>query len=285
MKNALRIISVILAILIAVIPFSSAFAAEEKLNYLVLGDSIGFGAGIVNPDEACYGRIVADTNGYNYKNFSVNGYSTDALLAHIKLPTVKEAITEADIISLSIGGNDFLTANMVQLCGEAAFLKDYSTFDEISAKFYENYCKIISEIKDLNPDAVILAQTLYNPMYNAARSVYQAGADRLNAGYHRYLKENPGSIVIVDVGSAFEGHEEYIANDCIHPNAAGNVEIAKLVLKTLKNLKLGEKTTPVINNAGADNNLIFGYKILLNAAVSYIAFLAKTVSPIISLFR
>lgn len=282
MKKTVKIISLILAVIIAALPFTCSFATEKKLNYVVIGDSIGFGAGIVNPDEACYGKIVADTNGYNYKNLSVNGYNTDALLSHMKLPSVKEAIEEADIISLSIGGNDFLTSNMVKLCGEAAFLNDYSSFDEISEKFYENYCKIISEIKSLNPDAVILAQTLYNPMYNAARDIYQAGADRLNAGYRRYLKENPDSIVIVDVGKAFEGHEEYIANDCIHPNAAGNVEIAKLVLRTLKNLKLGEKTTPVINNAGADNNLIWGYKILLEAATNYIMFIAKTISPILT---
>ncbi len=280
-----KIISFILALIVALVPLSASAASEKKLNYLVLGDSIGFGAGIVNPDEACYGKIVADTNGYNYKNLSVSGYNTDALLAHMLLPTVKEAIEEADIISLSIGGNDFLTSNMVQLCSEAAFLNDYSTFDEISSKFYDNYCKIIADIKKLNPDAVILAQTLYNPMYNAARNIYQAGADRLNAGYRRYLSENPGSIVIVDVGSAFEGHEEYIANDCIHPNAAGNVEIARLVLKALKSLKLGEKTTPVITAAGADNNLTFGYKILLEATVNYLMFIAETVSPLISLLK
>lgn len=262
MKKAIKIIALTVAVCIAyaiVVP-SSVHASQEAANYLVIGDSIGVGAGVINPDEASYGRIVADTNGYNYKNHSVSGYNTTALLAHMKLPNVRKAIRQADIISLSIGGNDFLTSNMVQLGFEAAVLDDFSTFDKIAEKFYKNYCKIIAEIRELNPNAVILAQTLYNPMSNAIEGFYQQGVDRLNSGYRRYLAENPGSIVIVDVAQAFEGHPEYIANDCVHPNAEGNVVIAKLVLKILNSLGLGENTVPVINNVGVNNRFLKPFK-------------------------
>ena len=256
MKKLIKIIAVILTVAVALplaaLPYFNASAEEGKLNYLLLGDSIAFGAGIVNPDEACYGRIVADTNGYNYKNCAVSGYTSSALLAHMLLPAVSEAIEEADIISLSIGGNDFLTSNMVRLGIEAGAFNNLETFDEIAESFYENYCKIIAKIREINPDAVILAQTLYNPMNNPLKEIYQAGADRLNAVYHRYLKENPKSIVIVDVGKAFEGHPEYIADDCVHPNSIGNEIIAKLVLKTLKELGLGKTDVPVINVEGTD---------------------------------
>ena len=260
MKIITKATAVILILIIALIPLTAVSAADEKLNYLILGDSIGVGAGIINPDEACYGRMVADTNGYNYENHAMSGYNTSAMLAHIKLPHVKKAIKEADIISLSIGGNDFLTSNMVQLGFEAAIMDDLSTFDEIAASFYKNYCKIITEIKELNPDVTILAQTLYNPMNNAIHDFYQEGVDRLNGGYRRYLAENPGSIVIVDVAKAFDSHPEYIAEDCVHPNALGNVVIAKEVLKTLKNLGLGTKITPVINYEGVNNRFMKPFK-------------------------
>ena len=262
MKKLIKIIAVILVVAVAfsvLIP-TTVTASAGSLNYLVLGDSIGVGAGIINPGEASYGRIVADTNGYNYENHAVSGYNTGAMLAHIKLPHVRKSIKEADIISLSIGGNDFLTSNMVQLGFEAAVLDKFSTFDKIAESFYKNYCKIISEIKELNPDAVILAQTLYNPMDNAITGFYQQGVDRLNAGYRRYLNENPGSIVIVDVAKAFKGHPEYIANDCVHPNAQGNVVIAKLVLQTLKDLGIGTKSTPVINYEGVNNRFLKPFK-------------------------
>lgn len=261
MKKFIKIIAVILAVTAAIsVILPSTVSAGGKLNYLVIGDSIGFGAGIINPDEACYGRIVSDTNGYNYENHSVCGYNSSALLVHINLPNVRNSIKEADIISLSIGGNDFLTSNMVQLGFEAAVLDDFSTFDKISESFYDNYCKIIAEIKGLNPDAVILAQTLYNPMDNAITDFYQEGVDRLNACYRRYLSEHPGSIVIVDVAKAFDGHPEYIATDCVHPNAQGNVVIARAVLQKLKDLGLGTSATPVINNAGVNNRFTKPFK-------------------------
>ncbi len=263
MKKLTKILALILALILAAMPLASA-ATPKKLNYLILGDSIGFGAGIVNPDEACYGKIVADTNGYNYKNCAVSGYNTTALLSHMHLISVKEAIEEADIISLSIGGNDFLTSNMVQLGFEAGIMNDLSTFDKIGEIFYENFCKIIADIKELNPKAVILAQTLYNPMHNPLNEIYQAGADRLNAGIRRYLKEHPKSIVIVDVGKEFSGHPEYIADDCVHPNSIGNEVIARLVLKILKDLKLGKNTVPVIAVEGMD---IGTYKYIKNFLV------------------
>lgn len=272
MKKLVKIIAVVLTAVIALsVIMPATVSADGKLNYLVLGDSIGVGAGIVNPGEACYGRIVADTNGYNYENHSVSGYSTSALLAHMNLPNVRNSIKDADIISLSIGGNDFLTSNMVQLGFEAALLNDFSTFDKIAESFYENYCKIIAEIKELNPDVVILAQTLYNPMNNAISDFYQEGVDRLNAGYRRYLSEHPGSIHIVDVAAAFKGHPEYIATDCVHPNAQGNVVIAKLVLQKLSSLGLGSSTTPVINNAGVNNRFTKPFKEFVYFAVNLAA--------------
>ncbi|MBQ2903172.1 MAG: hypothetical protein IJE48_02120 [Clostridia bacterium] len=261
MKKLIKIIAVTLIAVFALSALMPAtVSAGGKLNYVVLGDSIGFGAGVVNPGEACYGRIVADTNGYNYSNHSMCGYNTAAYLLHMQLPNVRSSIKKADIISLSIGGNDFLTSNMAQLGFEAAVLDDLSTFDKIAETFYKNFCKIISEIRELNPDAVILVQTLYNPMNNAITDFYQQGVDRLNAGYRRYQSENPGSIHIVDVGGAFKGHPEYIANDCVHPNAQGNVVIAQLVLRKLSSLGLGTAVTPVINNAGVNNRFTKPFK-------------------------
>lgn len=59
-----KIVSILICIsmLISVVGIS-AFAAEDKPFYLVLGDSIAYGSGLGNPREACYGQVVADTNG------------------------------------------------------------------------------------------------------------------------------------------------------------------------------------------------------------------------------
>ena len=64
MRIGRKIIAVLTAISLCFVMFSVfASAEEDELNYLVIGDSIAEGFGLKNPEEACYGRIVADTNG------------------------------------------------------------------------------------------------------------------------------------------------------------------------------------------------------------------------------
>lgn len=250
------------------------FAENKTLNYLVLGDSIGWGAGVFNCEEACYGRIVADSNGYNFTNDAVNGHTSTDLIRRLETAQVAKDVENADIISISVGGNDFLRSNMALLIFEAFVMKNYRMFDEIVADYYENFCVIIEKIKALNPDAVLLVQTLYNPRYDFLRDAYQEGVNRLNACYPRYLEEHPGAFTIVDVAAALEGKQDCVAADTIHPSAKGNVEIARLVLQTLYDMKLGTATEPLILNAGIDafdfnftnlvNSIKFFVKLFIN---------------------
>lgn len=246
MKKLLSVISILLIISL-VLPIS-AFAAdnEEKINYVLLGDSIARGAGVLNPDEACYGLMVANTNGYNYVNHGIDGYTSTALLQLLDKEDVAKDVAEADIISISIGGNDFLTANIIALLFADIFTKDYSKYYEIQEKFYENFCAIIGKIKASNPDALILMQTVYNMRHDLLKGVNQKGSDLLNECYRRYLEDNPGAYVLVDVASVLDGRRDCLAVDTIHPNGTGNIEIARLILTALKNEGLGEKIEPVI---------------------------------------
>lgn len=249
MKKSAKILSVIMALLLCL--SATAFAANEKtqLSYVVLGDSIGWGAGVLNSEEAVFGKIVADTNGYAFKNDAVNGYTTSDLLNHLNKADIAEDVRNADIISVSIGGNNYLRGNMPELIAKAG-AGDYSGFDAIAENFYVEYSAVIEKIKALNPDAVILCQTLYNPAPAGLKAVYQEGADRLNAGYRKYLEEHPGAYELLEVADAFAGHPLYIAADFIHPSAKGNEVIAKLALEKLYELGLGESTEPVIKHKG-----------------------------------
>ena len=61
MKKMKKLTALCLCVLMLLGSLSCAVFAEEKEFYLVLGDSIGYGSGIRNSKEACYGKIVADT--------------------------------------------------------------------------------------------------------------------------------------------------------------------------------------------------------------------------------
>lgn len=245
MKKVLSLISLVLVF--SMLLSFSAFAAQgEKLNYVVIGDSIARGAGVLNPDEACYGLMVANTNGYDYANHGIDGYTSAALLRLLDEKEVLDDIISADIISISIGGNDFLTSNILALLWADKVTKNYDVFYGIRDRFYENFCQIIGKIKAVNPDALILMQTVYNMRHDFLQGVNQVGSDLLNECYRRYLDENPEAYVIIDVASVLDGRRDCLAVDTIHPNGTGNIEIARLILAALKEKGLGEVTEPVI---------------------------------------
>lgn len=258
-----KITSLIIALILVINIFSVMGFAQEKLNYLVLGDSIAYADGIVNAEQACYGRVVADTNDYDYKNLAVNGYTSSDLLNYLDNEEVAQAVENADIIQISIGGNDFLHSNLAVLILSGIF-GNMTVFDEVQSSFNNNFTQIIQKIKELNPDATILVQTLYNPLKLLMSIVYQYGVERINGTIKAYLEENPDAFTIVDVENRYKGQWGYIAFDMIHPNSKGNLEIAKLTLEVLKELGLGDTTTPVIKQEGIDwvglNSLnIFNY--------------------------
>lgn len=248
-----KITAVILSIVMIFSTFAvCGFAEAEKPFYLVLGDSIAYGSGVSNSREACYGRIVADTNGYDYANHAIPGHTTTNLINRLKEETVIADLEKADIISISIGGNDFLMSNLVGLMFDAIVTGDLSEFDRIADGFYANFCEIIDIINSHNPDAVILMQTLYNPQSGHLRAPYQEGADRINAAIERYNEENPGEIVIVDVATALGDDMANYADDEIHPSAQGNEIIANVILDKLSELGLGSDAAPVIAAKGED---------------------------------
>ncbi len=258
MKSLKKISAVITAAVILVCSFAISSSAAGAKNYLLLGDSIAYGQGLLNAQDACYGKIVADTNGYNYTNYAVDGYTSEALLKYLDVDFVSAGVRSADIISISIGGNDFLTTNLLALLIGAETGND-SRFDKIEAEFSSNFSGIISKIKSLNSHAAILVQTVYNPSKFLFTEDYQKGVNVINGVIRGYLGAHPGAYSIVEVESAFAGHaREYIAIDTIHPNSKGNLVIARLVLQKLYAMGLGSSTEPVVNNPGIDWNGISG---------------------------
>lgn len=248
-----KTVSLVLAVLMALSVCICAFAANESLNYVVIGDSIAFGAGVYNSTEACYAKMVADTNGYNYKNDSVSGFKSAQLLEFLKTnDETIEDISKADILTLSIGGNDFIQEKLPILIVKALAFDDYSMFDEITEVFSCNFEKIIARIKEINPDCTILVQNIYNPRYDYARKVYAYGLGLVNDVFSGYLEKNPGAYELIDVCSAFDGRQDLIANDEVHPSSDGNIVIARLILAKLAELGMGTGTEPVINVPGYD---------------------------------
>ena len=272
-----KIISIILAVIMCASLMIPAFAEDshEKLRYLVIGDSIADGYGIRNREKAVYGYIVADTNGYEViVNADSGGETTDSLLDKIQdSKPMRSQIAGADIISISIGGNDFTGCldieQMVSMALRYLFLRDTSSFDEIAVNTRSNFNEIMKEIRALNPDAVVVAQTVYKAWYGINGKAYDQVTKRVNNIIYDYQAQHPENFLIADVAGAFVGHKDYVTTDTIHPSAKGNVAIAKAILEVLYEAGLGKSTEPVINVEGIDYNFWYGSEKTFDGVMLY----------------
>jgi len=176
---------------------------------------------------------------------------------------------DADIISISILGNDLLQNDLGSLVVEAS-QGDYSTAENLLATAAVDFAEIIETLRGYNPDAVIFMQTLYNPATPESMIINQARKDQLtglgvlpseyrglannildilNDIVYDYLEANPGAYHIIDVYTAF--NDIYIAdnergnalfyNDWVHPSNQGHAVIADTIQKKLEELGLANK--------------------------------------------
>ena len=268
-----RILAVLLSAVL-LLGLAGTAAAADRPFYLVLGDSIAFGSGLSNPREAVYGKVVADTNGYDYANYAVPGHTTANLLKRMETEAVRDAIARADIISISIGGNNFLLGNLNALLFDGIVKQDFTKLDEIAAGFSADLDTIVNTIRAQNATAAIVLQTLYNPQTGYIGDVYQQGADRLNKALRAFDAAHPGAILIADVGAALTDSDRDFAEDRIHPSAAGNEKIARVVLQTLKDNALGDGTEPVIQTAGKDAHGMGIFTVFVNLYGNFFHILA-----------
>ena len=125
----------------------------SKLNVLFLGDSIAEAVAGPSPIEEreCYGYygLVGQINGYNYNNRAISGHQTGELLAYISRETedaylTKTLIGQADIICISITGNDLLWHNfplmLYELAAREKYGADYVNREDVAAGYeYHRY--------------------------------------------------------------------------------------------------------------------------------------------------
>lgn len=231
-----KTLSVIMCALLLTLALLVPAAARERASFVVLGDSIAQGVGADDMAVDSYAALVAKECGYELTNRAKAGDTSKAMLLKVKHnAAIREAIRGADIIEISIGGNDFLLGNMAKVVREAS-AGNLEPVERILVTFRKNFADIIGEIRSLNPDALVIVETLYNPISNDPdmHKVFESALNLLNACYYDYLADNPGSYVVADVHGAFAGKQGLIFKDNIHPSSAGHRVIADTVEEVLK---------------------------------------------------
>ncbi|UKS29073.1 GDSL-type esterase/lipase family protein [Paenibacillus sp. HWE-109] len=201
------------------------------INYLAFGDSltVGFGApeglGFVSIYRQKVERLLNVP--VHLHHAGKNGATTTELLEALgSNPTIQKDVQEADIITITAGGNDLIQAAI------PFFYQNDPMLLKTALQTYEaNYKKLMGQIKALRKGietpCYIALIGLYNPLPQIPDAAYWV--QRFNL-FLRKL-EQP-HVRIVQVYDAFVGRDgTYLSEDAIHPNEQGYDALAQQVEK------------------------------------------------------
>lgn len=304
---AALLVIALLACCVAALAACNKNEGERKTEIVYLGDSIAEGILGASPlglrHEYAYANVIGRRNDLTYYNHSVSGHLTKDLRAILENTDIDYDrarglllhVSEADIIHISILGNDVLqdrmdgafeteTVTMHNIILEAAE-DEYTSIDRVlngdtvggvtTAGSVENIKAIVDALRRLNPDALIIFQSVYNPIMDVdtplikqeTRDALEAAGfeitldslhrlgdlliERLNSALDTVLAMDGYSdaFVIADGHAAFNAvyaadpsrAKDLIYPDGIHPSNEGHAVLADLTQGILEERGLADK--------------------------------------------
>ncbi len=194
---------IIIAIIVLAIPLATQ--VNGKINeckidkYIAIGDEISLDSR--ESYDVKYVSLIKEflyslNENLEYYNLSEKGINSSDLLNIIE--NNKEKIKDADLITISIGGNNILNSVLKNLNIDKELIKNYNEeeFDSIISKhlnsenikneilneinkFSKDFLTIIEEIKSLAPKASIYVSKVYNPI-NKKGDTYNFFENQIN---------------------------------------------------------------------------------------------------------
>ena len=197
----------------------------NPLCYLAIGDSLTVGIGVpfLDPGYVEYYRDLSQQilkRRILYQKCARSGATTADILTMIYSPIVTEAITCANIITITAGGNDLINAAKGYIRNKDEKII-YQTIKQLS----DNYSKILERIHHLDKqDQYIIRLTnLYNPFPEI--SIADEGIKAFNSLMSGFGREM--NVKVADIYSVFKGNEEtLLSKGGVHPNRKGYYQMA-----------------------------------------------------------
>lgn len=197
------------------------------LSYVALGDSltIGVGSSLFTPGfveryrEMAAGSLAKQIRLYV---FARSGYETKHLIQRLTDERLQASIKDAQIITITAGGNDFIRAKQTfnKSANETAFIESLQTTKR-------NISKVICSIHELKADAndsyIMRIPNLYheiskNPLVHKWKVAFNE---------HLMTYHNECNIKIIDINRLFKTNQrECLTFDGLHPNDCGYEKLA-----------------------------------------------------------
>ena len=211
------------------------------LTVLALGDSLTRGTG----DETGKGYIGLVTDQLReeldpgkslFIILGINGQDSSQLLQQLGQKNVNRQVKEADVILMTIGGNDLFQGGDI--------LNEFSLekIQQLQQQYLTNLEQIFTTLRDHNAEATIFILGLYNPFIELE---YNDMTNNIVRGWN-YATENVTGkfekVVFVPTFDLFQlSVNDYLYSDQFHPNQAGYKLISDRIGPTYKLGKGGRK--------------------------------------------
>lgn len=194
--------------------------------YLALGDSItsGYNVGSQNFTVLYYSYLRSCNPYLRFFNLGINGLTTNGLVSlFLTNPQLRQMVTRADIITITIGSNDLLK-------GTAALVRGLNIdYGYILSNIKNNLDYIGLQIRQLNPVTIVKIASIYHPVLPYQLAHYYPQVQYIIRQANKVIVSSTKryGFDIIPVDRAFNGRERLLMGpDHIHPNPLGHRIIA-----------------------------------------------------------
>jgi lysophospholipase L1-like esterase len=203
-------------------PAASA-SARTQIVPIILGDSLARGAG----DQSGLGiggNLDRELRQRNIKasrtvNLGINGARTADLLRQMESANIRRLIGEANVVIVSIGGNDLWGGSDWR---NAAPADPEAVMDDV----LDRIASVLDVVRKANPSARVFLIGLYNPFRDAPMGAQVTTyVSQWNARLMQRFSSDP-NVTVVQTSDIFS-HRDRLALDRFHPGDEGYQLIAR----------------------------------------------------------
>ncbi|MEM1501954.1 GDSL-type esterase/lipase family protein [Domibacillus sp. 8LH] len=229
----------------------------QNIKIVSIGDSLTEGVG----DSTNSGGYVPyledqlesldEINDASFVNYGKRGNRTDQLIKRLKTKEIGADIQQADIVMVTIGGND-----VVKVVKENWSDLTMDTFEKEEEGYGERIRTVLQDIRAINEEAGIVLIGIYNPF---GRVFVDTDDDEaIVQAWNKQAEEVAASFdrtVFVNVETVFgEGSDGLFFEDQFHPNDMGYERMAGRIFDTINGDPLEELTSQkiVMPNEGSN---------------------------------
>ncbi|MEO3944465.1 GDSL-type esterase/lipase family protein [Gorillibacterium sp. CAU 1737] len=201
-----------------------------------LGDTTGKGGYVDRVKEGLKTKLDKDTFVWN---FAISGSKTEDLLQQLEgsSQAIPEAARKANVILVSIGGNDLFQMGVTdpEAAANAGQLTlDYAAVEAQLPAAFQRLEDSLTKLSQLNPNARIVYVMFYHPFLDYDKE--RVGALLVQHWYAKAFEiaNRLGNVTVVPTFDLFDQTpQKYLYTDHFHPNAEGYARIAERVLQAV----------------------------------------------------